>query len=279
MKLLSFATVTLTLLVLASLPSRAEETAQSPVVVKIVVAPAEVRDYRIDAVIAGKAPSPGSEELIDLDAAFRLKVRHRYSRREGDGLLPLEISLLDGQMTVQVEANGKKIPQDLQITPSIYPKLTVLLDRNWRIDEVFGLTTDRIAQSFPGISYGNHVILFFPQGLDQPRVPGDKWEWTLRIPTLGETYEVKAKLVGEQVIDGIRTAVVREEITRPTKENTQGIITSMKATAESTFAIDTGKLVKSHVDCEVTFRKKNDAQKAQPTSRANIKLDISLEKD
>ncbi|MGB9619763.1 MAG: hypothetical protein ACPL7K_05080 [Armatimonadota bacterium] len=271
-------------------PSSADEGAEPKrLAVKTAVAPGETREYRIDAVIRGKAPSAEGGEPVDIDAAFRLNVRHRYSRREGDGLLPLEISLVEGSMTVDVEVEGKKVPQTLQIAPNIYPKLTVLIDRDWRINDIFGLSAERASRSFPGISYGNHIILFYPGGLDQPRVVGDKWECSRKIPALGETYAFVNTLAGEQVIDGVPTAVVRQEITRPAKEDSEGITTSMKATAESAFALDDGKLIKSHVDCDVIFSTRrglpgsagdNDGSPRQDRtySRANIKIDISLVK-
>ena len=245
------------------------------------VKPREVRDYRIDAVVKGKALVPEIAEPVDLDAAFALKVRHQYSRREGDGLLPLDISLLEGQVTLnQVQGQGQK----LHITPSLYPKLTVLIDRDWRITDILGMSSSRIAQTIPGISYGNHIMLFYLQGGDQPRAPGDKWEWSVKIPSLGETYNFASTLVSEQVVDGVRAAVVRQEIVRPAKDDPQGQSSAMKATAESAFAIDDGRLLKSHVECEVTFGRKS-ASESKPTSRqdnaalrANIKVDISLAK-
>ena len=240
------------------------------------VTPREVRDYRIDAVVKGKAVVPDSAQPVDLDATFLLKVRHQYSRREGDGLLPLEISLLEGQVAIQ--------KQKLQITPSIYPKLTVLIDRDWRISDIFGLSSDRIAQTFPGISYGNHIILFYLQGGEQPRAPGDKWECSAKIPSFGETYNFANTLVGERTIDGVRAAIVRQEIVRPPKDDAQGQSTAMKATTESDFAVSDGRLLKSHIECDVTFARKSSSEgkstsrQDNTASRANIKIDISLVK-
>jgi len=266
--------------------SGGEVSEQKQLCLKTAVAPGEIRDYLIEAVIKGKTPSPDGAEPVDLDTAFRLNVRHRYSRREGDGLLPLEISLVDGRMTVEVEVEGKKQPQTLQITPSIYPRLTVLIDRDWRITDIFGVSADRMSKSFPGIRYDNHIILFYPQGLAEPRAVGEKWESSLKIPALNETYSFTNTLVGERIIDGIRAAVLRQEITRSAREDVQGVSTSMKAAAESTFAIDGGKLLRSHVDCDVIFSAKrppsSGAGKDEPASkqdrtycRANIKIDIS----
>jgi hypothetical protein len=237
------------------------------------IAPREARDYKIDAVVKGKAPSPESGEPTELNATFQLKVRHQYARREGDGLLPLEISLLEGQATVQ----GQK----LEITPSIYPKLTVLIDRDWSIMDIFGMSSAQVPGIVPGIGYSNHIMLFLLPGGDQPRVPSDKWEFSVRIPSFGETYSFTNTLVGGQTVDGIRAAVVRQEIVRPPKQDAQGMSTSMKATAQSVFAIDGGRLLKSHVECEVTFRRASatetgsTSRQDNTTSRANIKIDIS----
>ncbi len=265
-----------------SCPLTGEESSEpKKLAVTTSVAPREVRDYKIDAAITGKALSPASAQPVELDSTFHLKVRHQYSRREGDSPLPLEISLLDGQMTVNALVEGKSAPQTLQITPSVYPKLTVLIDRDWRITDVLGLSSERVAQSFPGISYGNHIILFYLQGGAEPRAPGDKWESSVRIPGFGETYSLTNTLMREETIDGVRAAVVRQEIVRPPKDDASGVSTSMKASAESAFAIDGGKLLKSHVDCDVTFVRKSGSESGSTsgqdstTSRANIRVDIS----
>ena len=41
-------------------------------------------------------------------------------------------------------------------------------------------------------------------------------------------------------------------------------------------AISDGRLVKSHVDCTVTFDDKSGGARTEPAPRANIKIDISL---
>ena len=245
------------------------------IAVTMSVRPQETREYKVDAVVKGKIVVPDSPELRDVDAAFSLKIRHQYGRRENDGLLPLDISLLEGQFTAQ--------DQKIEITPSLYPKLTVLIDREWRINDIFGLPSAEISQTLPGINYGNHIILFFPLGLAQPRAPGETWEWTVNIPNYGESYKFANTLKGVEDVNGVKAAVLRQEITRLPKEDVQTAAASMKATAESAFSLSEGKLLKSHVECEVSFpTSKSDAKTTSkqdlPSPRANIKIDISLVK-
>ena len=258
--------------VVLSAAASAEDAQPAPekVVVNTSVGPDEVRNYKIEAVVKGKAIVPDSKEPVDLDAAFFLKVRHKYSRREGDGLLPLDINLVEGRVTVQ----GQKI----EITPSLYPKLTVLIDRDWRVTDIFGMSSARIAQTLPGINYGNHIILFYlPEGR-QPHAVGETWQSSVKIPDFGETYSFANTLKGVELVDGVRAAVVRQEIVRPAKADAQSESTSMKATAESAFALDNGRLLKSHIECQVTFgpgKSESKGRQDQDSSRANIRIDIS----
>ncbi|MGQ9456241.1 MAG: hypothetical protein ACUVRS_01095 [Armatimonadota bacterium] len=234
--------------------------------------PREVRDYNLDVSVEGKAVTPDSTNPVDLHATFHLEIRHRYGRREGDGLLPIEITLLKGE----AYADGGK----LEIASSLYPKLTVLVDREWRINDILGIPDERIAQTLPGINYANHIILFYLPGADQPRSPGSDWSYTLRIPTLGESYEFTNSIVRQETVNGVRSAVVRQNIRRITEKGKNIPRAEFKASAESTFAVEGGQLMKSHVECGITFDSAGSVSSEGPsgqksaTSRLSVKIDI-----
>ncbi|MDH7600523.1 MAG: hypothetical protein QHI38_00065 [Armatimonadota bacterium] len=244
--------------------------------IKTTFTPREIRDYKIDAVITGKTASSDSESAkpIDLKAAFHLVVRHRYGQREGDGLLPVEISLLKGQ--AQADSNT------LELNPSLYPKLTALVDREWQVTDIFGMPQERIAETLTGINYANHIVLFYLPGASEPRRPGDKWTYALKIPALNESYEFTNQIVRLETIDGIPAAVVRQEIVgKPCspQENTRKA--SFKAITESVFAINGGRLLKSQTECQISTTDQDDAASAKTTkaaafrSQATVQIDIS----
>lgn len=235
--------------------------------------PREVRDYNLDVSVEGKAITPESTNPVDLHATFHLEVRHRYGRREGDGLLPIEITLLKGQAS----ADGGR----LEIASSLYPKLTILVDREWRINDILGMPEERIAQTLPGINYANHIILFYLPGADQPRSPGSEWSYTLRIPTLGESYEFTNSIVRQENVNGVRSAVVKQNIRRIAETGKSRPRAEFKASAESTFAVEGGRLIKSHVECEITFDSagsvlsEGTSGQKSTASRLSVKIDIS----
>lgn len=230
------------------------------VVVNTSVQPHEVRDYKVTAVVKGKLPLE-SGQPTDIDAVFSYKIRHRYSRREGDGLLPLEISLLQGEVTAQ--------EQKLALSPDLYPKLTLLIDKSWKITDIFGLPDPQLMRMLPGINYSNLIILFYLPGGNVPRPVGSVWEAMVTLPSLGHTYKFVNTLKDVQTVGNVKAAVVKQEITRVPSADESAPIT-MKASAESVFSLADGKLLKSHVECEVA------GKQGTTQSAANIKIDVEL---
>ncbi len=259
-------------------PASSETTApgSAKVSIKFAFVPREVRDYKIDAVITGRVYESASElgKPVDFKAAFNLVVRHRYGRREADGLLPVEISLLKGNAS----ADGST----LELAPMLYPRLTVLIDREWQITDIFGMPKERMMETLPGINYANHIILFYIPGADEQRSPGEKWSYTLKIPGLSESYEFTNHVLREEIVDGIRAVVIRQEIARKLysiQEDARKA--NFKGVAESAFAVNNGRLLKSHVECEISVHSANSATLSKNTqtspalSQATVKIDIS----
>jgi len=249
----------------------AEKTA-----IKFTIAQNETRDYAVDVSLGSasdaKPPSPS--------VAFHYKIRHTYLGKSGDDLLPMEVSLLSGKVTTQ--------GQDLEITPNIYPKLTILLDGKLRIVDVYGISSSLLSETQPGINYTNAIILFYLQGADQSRAIGEKWQFKVSIPSIGESYDFNNTLKAVQTVDGVKAATIQQEITRAAKKKDGSLQPRMRATAESAFAIDTGKLLKSHVECDVALLAgipvpesesgKSKAKQDLAPSTAKMKIDIALVK-
>lgn len=263
-------------LILPVIAEDAPTPSAEKVAVKTSVQPREVRDYSVRATLKGKAIPSGSTEAIDLDTTTTLKIRHQYQRRGEDGLLPLEISLLGGEAVVKnasVEP-GENPETKIEITPALYPKLTVLLDRSWRIADVFGMPESRLADQLPGINYSNMIMLFYVPGPSEPRAVGDKWNSVVKIPSYGETYNFANTLKSVETVDGVKAAIIRQEITRERKADSPNTPT-MKATVESAFSLADGKLLRSHVDCEVVTPSEKGAERSL-AARATVTVDIAL---
>lgn len=243
-------------------------TSPAPDAEKIVVVTStnakEVREYKVSSSIKGKLPVPDLKEPLDLDAAVSYKIRHKYSVRDDDGLLALEISMLEGEINTQ----GEK----LSMSPNLYPKLTVLLDQNWRFDGYFGASKEQLTRSLPGFSYSNLIVLFYLYDGDKPHVIGDKWESNVKLPGYG-TYKFVTTLKGIEEIDGMKAATVHQDITWIITDADEKQIAAASAAADSSFAIADGKLIKSHIECRVAPVKQEDS-----ANSVNSKIDILLAK-
>lgn len=233
------------------------------------------RNYKVDVTVKGKIPTPDGKSMMDTDSSIMLEEKHRYTRREDDGLMPLEITVTKGDAIIRDKAND--IEQKIGIPPESYPKLTVLLDSSCRMTNVFGISGTKYAEGMPGLNYSNMIVLFIPDMGGQARGVGEKWETKITIPSYKETYAILNTLKSVNPME--RTAVITQEISW----NPRGDVNATsKATAESVFSTDDGKLVKSHAECQVMQKyvgvnKESTSSQQEPLgSRTNITVDISL---
>ncbi len=237
------------------------EAAPRTLTVVTSVAPNEVRDYKADFQVSGKNAVSGS-----LSASVSYRLRHLYLRHAADEPLPLEITLQQGKITTQ--------GQILDVTPSLYPKLTVLIDSDWRITDILGAAGSRFAQGLPGINYGNLIMLFYLVDGDKPHAVGDSWQTKIALPSLGQEYRVVNTLKGIETVNGIEAAKVAQRITG-TPES------SMTCTVESLFSMKNGKLLRSHSNCEVDLPPDSLAPlppdtKERGTERVVVGIDIAV---
>lgn len=228
----------------------------------------EVRDYKVDFQIKGAQPA--------LSAAASYKIRHTYGKRVGDEPLAMEITLLQGQFTAQ--------GQTLEVAPGLYPKLTILIEDNWRISDVFGASGSRFAQGTPGINYGNLIILFYLPDGDKPHTIGAPWQSRIKLPSLEETYDITNTINGIEMVDGVETAKVSEKIKR-VPQTPGGTCPYTKCTTESFYSLRNGRLLKSHSECDVelppddtTSSSPSQNKKDTAPERVTVRIDISLAK-
>lgn len=227
----------------------------------------ESLDYSVVVTVKGSMPVAGSADSVELDVVYDLIVRHRYGRADRDGLVPLEISVTDSKATV----GG----QELAVAPGTFPRISVLFDRDWRIIEVYGLAN--YPRTVPGINYGNLVILFLLHGGGVPRAVGDKWVTDVAFPAYDETYRFTSTVKSVDRANGAGTVRVAQSIEWVNPKPAGEISAVAKATAESVFAVDGGRLLRSSVVCEVTFGGPDGSPPKQETAahRANITISIS----
>ncbi len=246
----------------------AAEDAAEKTVIKTQATPHEIRNYKVTVAVKGKMPSPDTGQVMDLDVTYDLKVQHRYGRREADGMLPVEISVTGAEVT----ANGER----LTVIPSTFPKLTVLLDKNMRITDVFGLMG--YPRAVPGINYGHLIVLFYLAGTDTPRAVGEQWSYTTKFAPYKEQYQFKTTLKSLTEVDGVKSAVIGQEMQWVNADSTVSVTPT--ATVESVFSLDNAKLLKSKASCDIVFGDLATDQNQQDTAlhRANIRIDISLAK-
>lgn len=270
---LAFALVAAMLVTVAGICAAVEvnpKLAADKVTVKLSAADNELRDYRASVAIKGSMVNPDTKQPMSIDSSMAFKLRHKYIKREGNGFFPMEISLLEGEVTMA--------DQTLRISPSIYPKLTVLLDKEFRVDDILGYG-NTAPGALPGINYGNMAMLFHVPGLNQTRSVGEIWESQVSLPHLKEAYTVKNTLLAvSKPGDVPATVTVRQDYTRVPMPKSTAPIPSMRATVESTFLQENGKMMKSHIDCLVipVQPQVSDPKTAAPNHRATINMDVSL---
>ena len=255
----------------------ADESAAKPapaekITMSVKVEPNELRSYRVTVQMKGRIAEEGSTKLTDVEAVYTMKVQHRYGIRagQGDGLLPLEISATEAEATLG--------DQKLAIPAADFPKLTLLMDRTWKVSSVFGLAGTRYAGQAPGLNYANLIMLFFVPDMDKPHGVGESWPSKVKLPGVPGECGVTTTLKSVDTKDGVKTVTIHQDYVWSRQETQTDVFANSKATVDSTFALDTGKLLKSHADCQVDHQKPGAAQQDKAGEQTNTKIDILLEK-
>jgi hypothetical protein len=130
--------------------------------------------------------------------------------------------------------------------------------------------------ALPGINYNNMLMLFYLPGPTQARALGETWDFKVMFPVLNEAYSFKNTLKSLETVNGAKAAMVKQEINRVPMPASTDPIPQLKATAQSAFLQSNGKLLKSHIDCEVVLVAASAGDGSSKSNRASIKMDISL---
>lgn len=214
----------------------------------------EKRTYELNVTITGKMTNPYANQPMDIHTAMLFKIQNKYTKKSSGGLTPMEMTLIDGTVTM----DGQK----LAISPSIYPKLTVLLDKDFAISDIFGAGASAPG-ALPGINYNNVSMLFHPIVMNIPRSIGDKWDSKISLPSLKEAYEITNELKPFPE-DDAKSVVISQNIKRVAYSASDSSVPVMSAIVRSVYSKADGKLIKSSVDCTI-----NTTAKTQ--SNPNIK--------
>lgn len=263
---------------LAPAQAQAEESTVKPapaeqITIPVIIEPGELRLYDVTVKMAGRMPVGDKQQPVDFDATYAIQIQHQYGRREADGLLPLEISARKAEATI----GGQK----LNLLGASFPKLTLLLDKSYKIDSAFGLPDAKAGNQMLGLNYTNLIVLFFVPDGDQPHAAGDQsassgWTSTVKMPGAKNGIKVVTtiKSLGEE--KGVRTAEVHQVWGWYEQKMADGSPAYTQFTVDSTFALDTGKLLKSHAEAVVCGKNPELYKQEQQPYKVNTKIDISL---
>jgi len=252
--------------------SAAKPAAAEKITMPVKVEPNELRSYKVSVQMKGRIAEEGSTKLTDVEGVYSMNVQHRYGIRagQGDGLLPLEISAAEAEATVG--------DQKLVIPAAEFPKITLLMDRSWKISSVFGIAGTRYADQAPGLNYANLIMLFFIPDVDKPHGVGESWPSKVKLTGLPGECGVTTTLKSVDTKDGVKTVTIHQDYVWSRQETGTDVFANSKAAVDSTFALDTGKLLKSHADCRLDHQKAGAAQQDNRGEQTYTKIDISLEK-
>ena len=116
------------------------------------------------------------------------------------------------------------------------------------------------------------ILLFHLWGGDTAHAIGETWTAQTVLPTYNETYKFKNTLKSITNLNDQPAALVHQDITWTPRQE-QGVPgSSVQASADSTFAIADGKLLKCKAQSQVLFRA---SEQDSRTHRANITVEIS----
>ena len=273
MSKIAIAFLSIAIAVLAGVCAWADEaTATTAAVEKITIPvkiePKELRVYDVTVKMTGRMPGEDKQPPVDIDAAYSLEIQHQYGRREPDGLLPLEISAAKAEATI----GGQK----LTLLGADFPKLTLLLDKSYKIENSFGLPDAKSGGQMLGLNYGNLIVLFFVPDGGRPHAVGESWTSKVKMPGAKDEISVVTTLKSVAEDKGVKTATIHQVWGWYVQKMQDGTPAYNQFTVDSTFALDTGKLLKSHADTLVFTKNPAVYKQEQQPYKVNTKIDISL---
>lgn len=252
--------------VLAADDAASSQQAAAKVTMPVVVAPNELRTYKASVSIEG-CVGIDNDTPINVNALNTMTLLHQYGKREGDGLLQLDVSAIDVVATI----NGEQSPA----ASGQFPKLTFLLDMNWKVNRVFGIEGTRYQGQVPGMNYANLIMLFFIPEADKPHAVGETWTSRFKLPGMGDDATVKTTIKSLADKDGLKSAVIHQDYSWGEQKLDGGRSVKSTASADSTFDLSNGKLLKAHAECQLPFSEPSQTKPENRQYKAATKIDIT----
>jgi hypothetical protein len=214
--------------------------------------PGDVYKYNAKVQLAGKAIVPGIPSPMPIDAVFEMQLTHTVVNTNKEGLIQLTVVAENASAVI----SGQKIPS----MAGAFPNLTILIDKNGEIKQVFAENTD--VSSVPGLKYRNLILLFMTYAPVGELKSGTSWNKSVLLPPAPEKYNLSYNLQSIEALNGVNTAKVKTDITI-VPDGDSG--TKISGYALTNFAKE-GKLLKSHAEVTVKYAaKKGETAEATPS--------------
>ncbi|NLN78474.1 MAG: hypothetical protein GX141_06120 [Armatimonadetes bacterium] len=250
--------------VAADVPANAErQSGAEKIAIAMKIQSDEVRTYDLSVHLRGK--SSKSERI---EATFKMKMQHKFGRREGDLLLPLEVVTSEAQATIG--------DQQFAMPSGEFPRLTFLIDNDWKVDSAYGIARTRYADRYPGLNYANLIMLFLIPDIEKPHAVGQDRPTTIKLPGFSDECKVATTYKSIETVKGSKVLNVHQEYTWTGQKLEDGIVVDSKAEVDSVLTIETGKLLSAKATSRVTFRKTDAAKKDDLPEQADTVITLKL---
>lgn len=230
------------------------------------VKPNEARNYDLSVQLKGKTISESSAEPIDLNATYTMKMQLKFGMREGDGLLPLDIIASDARATID--------GQQFTMPTAEFPRLTLLIDSAWKVNSAFGIARTRYAERSPGLNYANLIMLYLIPDIDKPHALGESRKVKVKLPGFADECSVTTLYKSVETLKGIEVVNVHQDYVWTDRKLDDGVVVDSTASVDSVIAIDGGKLISTHAESKVDFRKSGSDNQKSGVDQAVTTIDI-----
>ena len=235
------------------------------VTISMSVKPNEARNYNLSVQLKGKTASESSAEPISIDATYTMKMQLKFGQREGDGLLPLDIIASDARATID--------GQQFTMPTAEFPRLTLLIDKDWKVNSAFGIARTRYAERSPGLNYANLILLYLIPDIDKPHALDEPQKAKVKLPGFADECSVTTVYKSVENKKGVEVVNVHQDYVWTGQKLDDGVVVDSTASVDSVIAVDGGKLISAHAESKVDFRKPGSDNKPG-VDQATTTIDI-----
>ncbi len=237
------------------------------VTISMNVKPNEARNYDLSVQLKGKTVSESSAEPIILNATYTMKMQHKFSQREGDGLLPLDIIASDAKATID--------GQQFTMPTAEFPRLTLLIDKAWKVNSAFGIARTKYAERSPGLNYANLILLYLVPDIDKPHTLGEAHKAKVKLPGFSDECSVTTVYKSVENKKGVDVVNVHQDYVWAGQKLDEGVVVNSTASVDSIISINGGKLISAHAESKVDFRKPGPDSQQSGADQAITIIDIT----